>query len=75
MSRDMVPGNGVPQLQNLNALLGYSADGLQPQMQNGIGGGGGGPLNGMGFSNGTNNRKTDFVDSGVGEYQDYLGVS
>lgn len=63
MSRDMPPVNGVPQLQNLNALLAYTAQeqGMpQMQMQNG-------PMNGNAFSNGSNNRKNDYVDSGVGE--------
>lgn len=75
MSREGPPGNGVPHLQNLNALLAYTQDtGMPPmhqQMQNGVGPGPG-PMNGSMFSNGSNNRKTDYVDSGVGEYLDVV---
>lgn len=63
MSRD-VPPNGAPHMQNINALLGYPGDmGGPPQMQQMNG------LNGNGFSNGSSNRKNDYADSGVGEYE------
>lgn len=62
MSREVTPGNGVPQLQNLNALLAYSDMPTPMQMQNG-------GMNGNNsYSNGSQNRKNDYVDSGVGEW-------
>lgn len=69
MSRDMIPGNGVPQLQNLHELLAYSNDmGQQvPQMNGGGLPGLGGAMNGNLYTNGSQGRKNDYVDSGVGK--------
>ena len=67
MSRDLPPGNGVPQLQNLNALLAYSGDLPLPlHLQNG-----GGGMNGNSTFNGSgHHRKPDYLDNGVGEYKE-----
>lgn len=69
MSRELPPGNGVPQLQNLNALLAYSDMATPMHMQNG-----GGPMNGNSYSNGSQHRKNDYVDSGIGEWDITLAI-
>lgn len=66
MSREVTPGNGPP---NIHAMMGYQD--MTPMQMNG----GGGPMNGNMFGNSSttsNNRKNDYVDSGVGEYLSYL---
>lgn len=69
MSREVTPGNGPP---NIHAIMGYQD--MTPMQMNG----GGGPMNGNLFGNSSttsNNRKNDYVDSGVGELQRTLRTS
>ena len=57
MSREVTPGNGPP---NLHAMMGMGYPELSPMQMNG-----GAPLNGNVYGNSA--RKTEYVDSGVGE--------
>lgn len=60
MSREVNSGNGPPP-PNLHAMMGGYPD-IPPIQMNGS-------MNGNLFGQ-TNNRKNDYVDSGVGEYGD-----